>query len=400
MRRHSPRIGAGIAAFPGPCQPRGLPVRLRGHLPGPLAIAQNRIPCDSAGEDAAPAGGRGSSEAGRAPRVPEELGENRLATGSILRGEIDSARLDEAARAGWLYYVAGNTQDQIAGKLGVSRQTAQRLVSLAVSEGLIRVRLDHPIARCLELAAALKGRFALDFAEVVPTDPASQSTTIGIADAAAAAIEKRLRVAEPLVMGIGTGRTLKAAIEQLPPMDCPQHKVVSLTGNIAPDGSAAIYNVVFTMSDRVKCRAFPMPLPVIASSREERAMLHSQPMIRSTLALAAQAEVTFVGLGDLGPKAPLFEDGFITESELRSLQKAGAVGEITGWAFDRRGALIEGITNDRVASAPLPSRETALVIALAKGERKLPGLRAAATRRLVNGLITDEATASGMLDAR
>ena len=56
-------------------------------------------------------------------------------------------RLDDAARAGWLYYVAGNTQDEIAHKLGVSRQTAQRLVAMAVSERLVKVRLDHPIGR-------------------------------------------------------------------------------------------------------------------------------------------------------------------------------------------------------------------------------------------------------------
>ena len=74
----------------------------------------------------------------------------------------DSGRHDDAARAGWLYYVAGNTQDQIAAKLGVSRQSAQRLVSLAVSEGLVKVRLDHPIANCLDLAAKLQARFALD----------------------------------------------------------------------------------------------------------------------------------------------------------------------------------------------------------------------------------------------
>ena len=178
-------------------------------------------------------------------------------------------------------------------------------------------------------------------------------------------------------MAIGTGRTLKAAIEQLPPMDCPQHKVVSLTGNIAPDGSAAFYNVIFTMADRIKARSFPMPLPVIASSPEEREMLLSQPMIQPTLALAAQADVTFVGIGDLGPKAPLYVDGFITDSELKALQKAGAVGEIVGWAFDRDGRLIDGITNDRVSSAPLPSREKSLVVALAMGERKLPGILAA-----------------------
>ena len=67
--------------------------------------------------------------------------------------DVEPSRLDDAARAGWLYYVAGNTQDEIARKLGVSRQSAQRLVSLAVSEKLIKVRLDHPIARCMELSA-------------------------------------------------------------------------------------------------------------------------------------------------------------------------------------------------------------------------------------------------------
>ena len=62
--------------------------------------------------------------------------------------------------------------------------------------------------------------------------------------------------------------------------------------------------------------------------------------------------------------------------------------------------LIEGLTNDRVVSAPLPSRETALVVALAKGDKKLPGLRAALNRRLVNGVITDERTATQLLAPR
>jgi DNA-binding transcriptional regulator LsrR (DeoR family) len=182
-------------------------------------------------------------------------------------------------------------------------------------------------------------------------------------------------------------------------MDCPQHKVVSLTGNISPDGSAAYYNVIFTVADLIKARSFPMPLPVIASSPQERAMLHQQAMIQPTLALAAQADVTFVGIGDFGPKAPLFLDGFVNEAELKALQKVGAVGEICGWAFDRDGKMIEGITNDRVASAPLPSRERSQVVALAMGEAKLPGIRAAVNRRLVNGLITDEATAEALLAA-
>nr|WP_295466110.1 sugar-binding transcriptional regulator [Mesorhizobium sp.] len=306
-------------------------------------------------------------------------------------------KLDDAARAGWLYYVAGNTQDQIAAKLGVSRQSAQRLVSLAVAEGLVKVRIDHPIAQCLSLAKDLTERFGLAFCEVVPSDPGSTSTTLGIAQAVAAEIERWLSKSEPIVLAMGTGRTLKAAVEQLPSIDGPQHKVVSLTGNIAPDGSAAYYNVVFTMADTVKSRSFPMPLPVIASSKAEREMLHAQAMIRPTLELAARADVTFVGIGELGPTAPLVLDGFVSEAELAALRRAGAVGEIVGWAFDADGDLIEGITNDRVASAPIPDRSRSLVIAAAMGSAKLPAISAAIRGKLVNGLITDEATAKALL---
>ena len=313
------------------------------------------------------------------------------------RQDQGGRRLDDAARAGWLYYVAGDNQEEIARKLNVSRQTAQRLVSLSVSEGLIKVRLDHPIGRCMELAEKLRQRFALDLVEVVPSDPDSSSTVIGVAQAAAAEIERRLRSPSPIVMAIGTGRTLKAAIEQLSPMEASQHKIVSLTGNIAPDGSASYYNVIFNMADTVKARMFPMPLPVIASSPEEREMLLRQPMVKETLALAARADITFIGIGDLGPDAPLYLDGFITEPELKALQKAGAVGEIVGWAFDAQGRMVEGLTNDRVASAPMPSREQSLVVALAMGEKKLPGVVAALNRRLVNGLMTDERTATKLL---
>ncbi|MEP7240431.1 MAG: sugar-binding transcriptional regulator [Devosia sp.] len=316
------------------------------------------------------------------------------------RQETSSTRLDDAARAGWLYYIAGNNQEEIARKLGVSRQTAQRLVSLSVSEGLVRVRLDHPIGHCMELAESLRTRFALDLVEVVPSDPNSTSTIIGVAQAGAAEIERRLRSPHPIVMGIGTGRTLKAAIEQLASMEAKQHKIVSLTGNIAPDGSASYYNVVFNMADTVKARLFPMPLPVIASSTEEREQLHAQPMVRETLALVQRADITFVGIGDLGPDAPLFVDGFISAAELKALQKAGAIAEIVGWTFDGQGKLIEGLTNDRVASASLPSRETSLVVALAMGERKLPGIVAALNRRLINGLITDERTAERLLASK
>ena len=83
--------------------------------------------------------------------------------------ENEKSRLDDAARAGWLYFIAGHTQDEIARMLQVSRASAQRLVSLCLAERLITFRLEHPITACMELAARLRERFELAHCEVVPT---------------------------------------------------------------------------------------------------------------------------------------------------------------------------------------------------------------------------------------
>ena len=306
-------------------------------------------------------------------------------------------RLDDAARAGWLYYVAGNTQDEIANTLGVSRQKAQRLVSLAVSLKLIKFRLDHPIARCMDLATELVRTFSLVSSEVVPTDPAAPESIAGVAVAGASEMERHLDCKTPKVIAVGTGRVLRACVEQLSAMDCPQHHLVSLVGNTMPDGSATAYNVVVRMAERVGGRHNPMPLPVLVRKPAELPILHSQEPVARTLELCEAADATFVGIGHIDASAPLVVDGFITFAESRDLVRRGAVGEIVGWVFDSRGRLIEGPTNRRVSSAPLVPDNPRPVIGLASGELKVAAILGALRGRLINALVTDESTAEAIL---
>ncbi len=313
--------------------------------------------------------------------------------------EGESDRLDDAARAGWLYYIAGNTQDEIARKLGVSRQTAQRLVSLAVSEKLIKVRLDHPIGRCIELADRLKERFGLQMCEVSPADPGSASDTLGVAQCAAGVLERYLVSQHPVICAMGTGRMLRAMAEQVSPMDCPQHKMVSLVGNIAPDGSASVFDVVSRIGDRVKAPHYPMPLPVIATTVHEKHLLLNQTTLRNVMELARQADVTFVGVGTVDESAALLRDGFVRQDEIRALMRAGAAGEIIGWAFDHEGRLIEGLTNDRVLSVPLDRPATKKVIGVAMAPPRLRAVKGALRGKLITGLITNEIMAEHLLES-
>lgn len=309
----------------------------------------------------------------------------------------EKSRLDDAARAGWLYFIAGNTQDEIARKLKVSRATAQRLVSLCLSERLITFRLEHPIAACMALAARLKETFALDYCEVVPSDPANPTVVAGLAERAAALLESNLRAERPVIVGIGTGRVMRAAVEQVASMNCPMHQLVSLVGNISPDGSASSFDAVARLADLTRMRHYPMPLPAFVSSEAERAQLLQIHAVTRVRAIAAEADLRLVGIGQIDQEAQLYVDGFIRREELLELLRLGAVGEVTGWAFDAEGRVLPGGTNSRVTSVPLRIPAESLTVGAALGPAKVPAIRAALKGRILNGLITDEATATAVL---
>lgn len=304
---------------------------------------------------------------------------------------------DAAARAAWLYYIGGLTQDQIARELGVSRQRAQRLVSRAVEKGLIHVRLEHKVSGCLELEIALKKRFGLRLCRVALSLPKGSDPVVSIAPTAAVEMERFLSAADPIVMALGTGRTLRATVDELTTMECEHHKIVSLNGSIAPDGSASYYDVIMRITDKVRAAHFPMPLPVIAESIEEHAVLQSLKPVLRVSALARSADVTFVGVGQMSDDAPLLKDGFISKRELTEMQLMGAAGEIAGWIYDRSGRYLKGGTNARVAGVRVDISNDRLACGIAAGPEKLTALKAALGGNLLNGLVTDEATASALL---
>ncbi len=305
---------------------------------------------------------------------------------------------DQAARAAWLYYVGGNTQDEIATKLNVSRQGAQRLVSLAVAEKLIKFRLDHPLAEAVELGEALRERFGLVHCAVEPADPAADSPIPGIAAGAAEYLATYLARREPLVLAFSAGRTLRATVDEMPPAACPQHKLVSLIGAISSEGRASAFEVVMRLAERTGAQCFPMPTPVIAGSVEERELLQTQRSYTFIRELASQAAVALVGISQVGWQSPLHHDRFITDRELAELIDKGAIGEIAGWTFDAGGRVLQGGTNERVAGLPLSGLGAAVRVAVGGGPEKVAAIRAALLGRLVSGLITDEETARAVLD--
>jgi DNA-binding transcriptional regulator LsrR (DeoR family) len=304
---------------------------------------------------------------------------------------------DDAARAGWLYYVGGLTQDQIAREMGVSRQRAQRLVSRAMAEGLIHVRLEHRIAACIDLEMALKSRYRMTRCRIAPGLGEGGDPVAAIAPAAAAEVERFLRMPEPQVIALGTGRALRATVDAMAAIVADHHRLVSLIGNIAPDGSASFYDVIMRIADKVRAPHYPMPAPVISDSAEENAAFQALAPVRRVVDLARQADVTFVGVGQMGDDAPLLADGFVTAGELAAMQAAGAMGEVAGWVYDSEGRYLDLGTNTRVGGVRVVPGLDRPVIGIAAGPSKVVPIHAALKSRILNGLVTDEPTARAIL---
>ena len=307
-------------------------------------------------------------------------------------------RQEQALRAAWLYYVAGRTQDEIAAQLAISRQGAQRLVSRAVADKLIRFRFDHPLAACMELGERLTERFGLRYCNIVPSLPASGDEHAAIAIAGAQYLEHWFAQRAPLVIGFSTGRTLRAIAGEMARIDAPQHKVFSVCGTIAWNGRAGWYEPVMRIVERTGAQFFPMSMPVVVETLAERDLLQSQRPYRILSELALEARCLMVGVGHIGWQAPLHLGGFIADSELTALIEAGAVGEIGGRSYDAQGQYIDNPVNARVITLPLADPAGCTRVGVGGGANKIAALRGALTGGLLNGLITDEATAQSILE--
>ena len=144
---------------------------------------------------------------------------------------------------------------------------------------------------------------------------------------------------------------------------------------------------------------FLLPAPVVAESLAEKEAMLSQRLFKAIADVARESEAAFIGIGRIDRQATLFQDHFISESELDELLGREAVGELLGWPLNRRGEVIDCSITRRVTSLPLERFGKHLMVGIAGGRDKAPAILAALRGGWLKGLITDEIAARHILEA-
>lgn len=303
-----------------------------------------------------------------------------------------------AARAAWMYYVAGLTQQDIATALGLSRQVAQRLISNAREMGMVTVNISHPVTRCMKLASELQDKYALTLCRVVPSAGLGNDAIQHMLAVEGAEVMAQFIAGEqPQVFGIGSGKTLRAIIDALPWLERPQHQCVSMIGAIARDDSGTRYDVPLKMAEKMQGKYFFIPAPLYADSPEDKTMWCQHQIYQRVAERALNADITFLGIGEVGLGCPLNAEGFITDQQVKALEQQHVAGEMLGHFFNHQGERLEAELDALLTSVPLCSHTPRNVYGFAGGEKKYHAIHAALTGKWVNGLVTDEDTAVKLL---
>ncbi|MBF5077778.1 MAG: sugar-binding transcriptional regulator [Paracoccus sp. (in: a-proteobacteria)] len=312
------------------------------------------------------------------------------------RGPVDPEQ-SLAIRAAWLHYAGGLTQAAVAKRLGLPGVKAHRLIARAVAEGVVKVTIDGEIVECAMLEDQLCARYGLDHCEVAPDLGEDGMPLRALGLAGAGFLRREIERGEHRVIGLGHGRTLAAAVRQMPRFDARAVRFVAVLGGLTRNYAANPHDVMHTLAEKTGAQAFVMPVPFFANSEGDRAVLLSQPGVRDIFDLSNSATLTFVGMGTADAGAQLVASGMIEAREIAEINAAGGVGEMMGYFFDATGRVLDTTLSARTLSVDLNRGQDQRIVVIAGGAEKVAAIRAVLNSGRLSGLITDEATARALM---
>lgn len=242
----------------------------------------------------------------------------------------------------------------------------------------------------MQLERALISRFELKDAFVVPAaGDTLENLNASIARAAAIYIANRLD--DNGFINMGYGDTPSRVLNHLATMVKPVN-VVSLTGGVnyyLPKGFSRTFNA----------RLYLLPAPLLLSNPQMVDALRQEPSVQEIRQMAKFFQMSVVGVGGMSDEATIIQNGILSKTDFTVLSMQGAVGDILSHFVDRDGSPVASDVEQRLMSTPLEELwKMENVIGVVGGAAKVEAILAVLHGKYLDALVTDEATAFGLLE--
>ncbi|RPH90038.1 MAG: sugar-binding transcriptional regulator [Calditrichaeota bacterium] len=300
------------------------------------------------------------------------------------------------------YYINQMTQQEIAKRLGLSRIKVSRLLEQARREMIVSITLNAPLGLMADVEETLEKKFGLQEVLIVHCENSAQAAGLEVELAPAAAECLLRRITGEETISVAMGRTMVAVVNALPPRSLPGVSIVQMNGGlgyIVPFEQST--ELARQMAARLAASHHLLHAPGIAADKQAADLFKKDPLISSTLNIAAHADIAILSIGSMVPQEKIAQGHSpLTENDYNDLVSLHAVGDIALRYINADGHPLHTSLDERIIGLSFAElMAIPCVIAVAGGEEKHQVILAGLKSGIPNVLVTDQNTAEFLLNA-
>jgi DNA-binding transcriptional regulator LsrR (DeoR family) len=300
-----------------------------------------------------------------------------------------------------MYYEQGRKQEEIARRLKVSRASISLLLAEARRRGIVEITIRNPLEDNAELSRALCARFDLTRCVVVPTSIRKTETLIDLNAARAAEVfDEEAKSGD--TVGIAWGRTCHSFMSGYQARGFLQGiQVIPLIGGSNRNLERYQLNeMVRLFAEKLQGTPSFIHAPALASSREDYELYMGSSTMKAVTEKWKNVDIAVVSVG-APPVSREFDGSRVLVQRKKSAPPdALPIGDICARYFDVKGRFAEDELSSRIIGIPVESlRRIPKVLCVVGGLEKAYSLLGALKTHLITILVTDERTASAVLEA-
>lgn len=331
-------------------------------------------------------------------------GQKELPEGHVARTPDTGPRAATADRevmrlVAELYYGRDLRQPEIAEMTGFSVSKVSRILTQAREVGIVRITVDPPTEAQPPVAHELAERFGLQV-WLTPgreSDPPAAARLCGVAGAEVVAGW----IPEAGALGLAGGYTIDALASALPRRSQSGLTVVPVVGGWdARNRYLDVNELARRIADRMGAQVHYLHAPGMLDDEDTKDALLRDSGVAATTAYWSRLDAALLGVSG----GPTLVPGYGTvmdrldERGRRRLLELGVVGDVSGHLLRGDGTFVEDEWSRRTIAISVEElRRIPKVIVVAAGSNKLHSLLGTLRSGIVTHLVTDRATAEGML---
>lgn len=293
---------------------------------------------------------------------------------------------------------------EIGDRLSISRHRVGRLLREAIETGVVKIEIQSSFSKSIEIERALENAFGLKTSVVVEVSRDLPPADIKLATCKAGGQFLRELIKAHHTIGVGWGTTTFELINQLEPMEIRDATVVQITGgNKRLSVQFDCHEVTRRLAQKLSVDPVLLHAPGVVDKKETRELLMRESAIAETFGHFDKLDIVVVGIGAIVPEVAsmLIGSGYVSSTELKSLKRAGAVGDVFSYFINDRGEIVQTEIYDRSITIGIRHiRKVPVTVGIATGAEKSRAVAAAIRGGFVNTLIVDSLLAEALLKLR